>query len=267
MVKKLFKYDAKNQLRSLLPMYIVLLGIAVLNRTIGFFETDSTVFDITYTSSTVFFVISCIVCLILTVAIGVRNYWQNLFKAEGYLTFTLPVKKGQIIRSKLLSSLLFTAVSLLVIAAGVCIVTSGDLLCEILKAVKFEAAKIWDRAGFNLVLWIIEAIVCFIIFTLAKYLEFYASISIGQMAKKKRLLASCGVFFGFYFIRQIIGTVIIILATIFFSVLDKIAFWMSAHRIAGTHIVLCLFIVIELIGAVIYSILAYLPIKKKLNLE
>ena len=83
MVRKLIKHEMNAFARSMLPMEIILLGMAVLTRFVQLFETESSAYNTVRTSSIVMFVIAIVVCLVMTVVVSIRRFYVNLFSSEG----------------------------------------------------------------------------------------------------------------------------------------------------------------------------------------
>ena len=143
MVKKLIKYDFRSYLRLILPIQLILIGIAALSRLVQLFEgTDSTVYDIVFTSSVVLYVIAAIVTLVLTAIVAIVRFYQGMYANEGYLNHTLPVTPAQHILSKLLVSMLFELGSLLAVFISFCVITLGELNIEISEVTLFLAFSI-----------------------------------------------------------------------------------------------------------------------------
>lgn len=121
MLGKVLKYDLKRLGQSLIPLYIItlILSIIVLG---GSYLTDiNQLFTIAYGTVLFFFIILLVAIGIGTFFISIQKFYQNLLKDEGYLTNTLPVTKNTLILSKILSSCIFMAISLVVIALALCI--------------------------------------------------------------------------------------------------------------------------------------------------
>jgi len=269
MVKKLFKHEFLAYMRVILPMHLILLVGALANRIVQLFETDNSLYKIVFGSSAFIFGAGIMVCLVLTSLFGIKRFYSHLFTHEGYLTLTLPVTPTQHIFVKLIvatTSLLF---SIVMIFASLCVITFGDVCSEIFKAIGFIYNLFYDIAGADLVFYIIELIVLFIVSIMTAYLLYYACISIGQRAKKNRVLAAIGVYFIYYAITQILSTILMVLLPIFAEnlPLDKIAEFAAEHPGTIIHIVLCGSIVLTAIMGFIYFIISKHTISKKLNLE
>ena len=270
MVKRLFKHEILYYLRTLLPVQAVLLGIALLGRFVQFFETDSTSYKIVFWSSVVMFIISVIACILMSVAIGVVRFYKNLFTAEGYLTFTLPVTPTQHILVKVCTAVLFQIISLAAVLLSVCIITSGDVLSEIIKAAAYLLKFAMENvAGGHIVLYIIEMVILFIAAFFSQYLLYYFCISVGQLFRKNRILAAVGVYFGYYMITQAIGTILTVSGTVLYNILplEPIAQLMSLHPYESIHVFIGLMILLSLVICAVFFLIIRFIISRKLNLE
>ena len=267
MVKKLFKYEIKSYLRVWIPVQAVLLGIALIGRFIQFFESDTTVYDIISGSSVFMFVITSLASIGITLALGVIRFYKNLFTGEGYLTFTLPVTPTHHIITKTVTAGLFQVASVIMVIISVCIITSGEMLKEIIKAFVYLLNLVRPYVGANLVLYIIEFIILMVISGFAMYMHYYTCISLGQLFRKNRILAAVGVYFGFYFISQILSTVLGVAVSFLGSFMEKIALFIENHIIGFIHGIFCGGTIISLIGIVIYFFVIKYVISRKLNLE
>ena len=105
MLGKVLKYDLKAVCRYLIPLYAVLLGLGIMVRLLGFFDNIS-IIAIICGLMIVALVLVSVFSFVLTGIFSVKHYLENLFKDEGYLTHTLPVKKGTLLVSKVLVSLI-----------------------------------------------------------------------------------------------------------------------------------------------------------------
>ncbi len=265
MVKKLFKHELTYYLRSLLPIYIIVLAIATMSRIIQLFEADNTVYDILNGTSIGSFVISIIACFILTTVFMVVRYYRNLFTSEGYLTFTLPVTPNQLLWTKLLTATLVEIISLLVVGAALCIATAGDVLNEIVKAGVYLCnlpPQEWKNQYW---LFILEMLLLVLGTILYQVLLFYTCITVGQMFHKNRVLAAVGVYFGYYIVTQIIGTVITVFAA--FLPWEEISIFFLKHAIPCVHGIAFAGILLNAIIAAAFFLISHTIIRRKLNLE
>lgn len=268
MVRKLIKYDFASYRRLLLPVQLILLGIAGLNRFIQLFEDGtSTVYNIVFTSSIVLYVISIIVALVLTFVVTIVRFYQGMYSNEGYLSHTLPVTPTQHIFSKLLTSVLFYLGTFLAVFLSFEIVTLGEMNIEIFKAAGFLFGKLTEATSGHAVLYLIEIILMVLVGIASGTLCMYFCISVGQLAQKRKILLAFGVYFGLYFIGQVFGTVLIIIfSTMGVDAMEAIGSWIAQHTIAFYHLVFCGGIVWELILGLVYFLITKFIMSKKLNL-
>lgn len=265
MVKKLFKHEIHALWRLMAPVWGILLGVSVLGRLIQFFEQNTVIYSIISGSSVLFYVAALIACLVCPFVFAIVRFYRNLFTGEGYLTFTLPVTTGQHLWVKLTVAVATELVTLVAAAISVVVVTFGDVTVEIGKAIAYLYKLCVQNWGAHLPMYTVEAILAVIVLVTVETLLFYCCICIGQQARKNRVLASVGVYFGFYVIGQIIGTIVVIVAT--FINWEPLALWVVEHPFATIHIVLCGGIVLEaLLGALFFTI-SYWLTSRRLNLE
>ena len=267
MVKKLIKYDFASYLRLLLPVQLILLGIAALNRFIQIFEdTGSAVYNIVFGSSVFLYVVSIIVCLLLTTIVAITRFYKGMYSNEGYLSHTLPVTPSQHILSKLLVSMIFQIGSAFAVFLSFCISTLGELNIELFKAGGYLLGRFYTFYQGNTILYIIEFIVMMLVSSAAGMLMLYFCISVGQLAKKHKVLAAFGVYFGLYIISQIFGTIMIIMFATNPWLMGDIAKWVAYNTTAFFHIALCGGIILSAILGVVYFLITRYIMSKKLNL-
>lgn len=270
MVRKLIKHDIRAFARTMLPVEIIVVALGLFCRFIQFFESRSTAYIIAQFSAVGAFVIAILAALFMAFFTGVSRFYKNLFTNEGYLSMTLPVTPAQHILSKTVVSMIFTAITCLVIVLSVSVSMMGDLLFETVKAGNYLLGKLIRLiGGANFTFYTIEAVVFFCVFTARTFLLWYACLSIGQRAKKNRALAGVGIFFAYYFIRQILGTVLVILmdafaeTDLYFRIMD----YVDKHPHGCLHAADCFMIVIYALFALLYFATANRMLSKKLNLE
>ncbi len=226
MVTRLFKYEIRSLGRTMLPIWGVLGGIALLTRLIRFFESESTVYGVVFGSAVVALSLGIIAVAAMTVVTVIRRFYTNLYTAEGYLSFTLPVTPFQHISVKFWTAMLFTAASAVVAFAAFCVAFSGELLVEMWHVAIYYCRQMIEAAGpGRFVLYAVEFALIALCAAATFYLLVYACIAVGQMAKKNKILAAVGVYFAYYFATQILGTILIV----FMIVLDGSAFMLAIN--------------------------------------
>ncbi len=270
MVKKLFKHEIASYLRLLIPVYLVLLGIAAMGRLIQCFEAETMVYDLLRGSSLFAFAISASVAMLLTTIFCILRFYRNLFSGEGYLTFTLPVTTTQHLLTKLGTAVLVEAATFVAILLSTCLLFAGDWLTEIIKAAAYLlnfVLKTFDTVHFTF--YCIEFVVIMLATIACELCMYYMCISLGQTFRKNRVLAAVGIYFGLYMITQAFATVGSILVTIFarYFNFDEFFRWIENHPYASFHIMFGIILFLTIAMGAVYYLISHLVIRKKLNLE
>src|SRR5690554_6222607 len=127
MIKELLKYDIKSTARYLLPLYAISFAISLVNGLMKPFDIieNTQGFNLQVIASfmlvTIFYIMIFGI-LIGTILIQIQRFQKNLLTDEGYLSFTLPVKTWQHIISKLISSLMWIVLCIIVLLLNFSIV-------------------------------------------------------------------------------------------------------------------------------------------------
>ncbi len=268
MVKKLYKHEIEAYLRVWIPMQIVLLGMALLGRLIQLFEADSAVYTIINISSIIAYVVAVVVAIGLTFVFSVVRFYKNLFTAEGYLSFTLPVTPTQHILTKLFTAMLFYAATAVTVLLSVCIITMGDVLCEVGKAIGYLWRVLVDEVGAHLAFYVAELTVLLAVLLMTTLLLYYACMSVGQLSNKNRVLMAVAAFFVYYLITQVFGTVVIVIGFVVpESWLLFFENWFICYTKEAFHWIFCGFIVWEGLLGTAYAFLTRHILRRRLNLE
>ena len=118
MLKKLSKYD----LRSVRKLWIIFALISVCASVIGSFTLKVILYDefnhplisiLGLLGTYAAFMAILIFPIVMFILVFLRFY-KNFYTDEGYLTFTLPVKRGTLLMSKTLNAMIWTVLSSLV---------------------------------------------------------------------------------------------------------------------------------------------------------
>ncbi len=260
MLGKVLKYDLKALCRYLIPLYAVLFGLGIMIRLLGFFDNVSIIAIICGLMIVALVVLSCL-SFVLNGIFSVKYYLENLFKDEGYLTHTLPVKKGTLLFSKVLASLVtFSMTALVLIISLIVAFYQKGLFVDVVKVLNLS---IYGMSVYEFLLFMI---VYGVIGYVATILMVYAAIAIGYSRSSNKLVSSVVWGLIFYFVMEflylgLLGIIMIINPT-FISNLDNSVFMMK-DLITFFSIFM---VFTALIGGVYYYI-SYRFMDKKLNLE
>lgn len=269
MVKKLYKHEFLAWLRVIWIVWVITLVSAGFHRVIQLFENDSVYYGILIGSSTLLYVVALLCCIAFSLIFGIVRFYRNFFTGEGYLTFTLPATKAQLLWVKISTAVCFSVVSVVVCVTSGCIVTAGEVFEEVCKAVAYLAKDFTAAEVAHLIGWALEFLLLLLAAEFANHLFYYTCICIGQLFRKNRVLAAVGVYFGFYVISQILSTVGMVVFTMLaaMDIWEGVFLWIEGNPEIFIHSFLCGFAVLTALTDLIYYWICHHIIRKKLNLE
>ena len=260
MLGKVLKYDLKALCRYLIPLYAVLLGLGVMIRLLGFFDQVS-IITIICGLMVVALVMLSFLSFVLTGIFSVKYYLENLFKDEGYLTHTLPVKKGTLLLSKVFASLITLILTALVLVISLLIAFyHKGLFGDVIKGL---GTTIYGMEFYKFLLFmIVYCVICYI----SIILMVYAAIAVGFSRNSNKLVSSviCGLVF--YFVMEFLYLgllgVIMVINPAFLSNVDN-----NTLMMADLLSFFSIFMVFTAILGGVYYYISYRYMNKKLNLE
>lgn len=256
MLRKLMKYEFKATGRIMLPLYGALLGFSIINKI--FIGTNMAEVNMDFLGgipaiiTMIGYFVTMVAVFVGTLFITVQRFYKNLFGDEGYLMNTIPVKSSQNIVNKLVVSMVWTIISGFIAATSIFVMAYEP---GILKEAIREFKNIYSEIGLN-VFGIIEFIIFGIVSLAHQIMMLYASLSIGQLFKSKKLL---GGFAGFMILSIAQQSIIGIGMTILVASDNFI--YLSSHYAIFCGIIVCL-----IFFTILFCITNYI-MKNKLNLE
>lgn len=203
MLSKLIKHDFKALKRILLPLMAAiaaasLLCTVALRLVITVYTSDSPngVMTALVTASTGLFIfinsIAILLCPTLTILVSVTHFYRSLYTDEGYLTFTLPVKRQDILASKYITTLMWGMIAVAVtIAAGSIVLLFGTTADEIINTEVVGGMKelFAEISADVFIRYLVYGVVSSLYFMSMLFL----AVTIGSIvAKKHKVLAAIG---------------------------------------------------------------------------
>ncbi len=217
MVKKLIKHEFVYYFRTFSIFIPIMLAVAVMNRIILSFDLKGSAGLMVTLSSNFMFFMAAAALFIMSIVISIVRFYQNMYSPEGYLTLTLPLSSSQHIFAKLLVSSLLRIACSFIIILSVFIAFAGDpgfdtAIGEIwdeLKEYPFNYESFINRPYRVIVniLWVVVPTLLMIVYTAMSQLLLYTCITIGQLAKRNRILLAIGVYYGWYTLSQTLTTI------------------------------------------------------------
>lgn len=272
MFTKLLKHDFKATWGVLGLLSLIILGAGLLGGTalryliyMSMEESEFSILILMCVLALIGAVISIAICGAGSMFVLIGRFYKSRFTDEGYLTFTLPVTSHQI----LLSSLANSAIGMLITGAAAVIAVAiivgmgitapgleiqlGDVVTEFSRIFQDMADAMGIGKGGYIALTTLGGIVSFFY----ELIILMLAVTIGaQIAKKHKILAAFGVYYGIQmgmsFISAIFGAVLMIAMM---RTADSVMIWsMVFPSVLGL-----------LIGIFAYFLMHYL-VTKKLNL-
>lgn len=216
MLKKLLKKDFQATARSFLPLILgfvvtsilakILFEVGIMSPILNgkSYVSDTNEFMVIF--SIIFlalYIIYVIAFYILTYVFIVSDFYKTMVSEQGYLTHTLPVKSSTLINSKLIVAIFWQ------------IITGFLVLLSFLFFIIGHMPEIpWQELvhdftsslGMSFKDYMIFMVVCLIIGLFSSPLMFYASIALGHLFGKHKIMGAILSYLGIYTVMQVICT-------------------------------------------------------------
>lgn len=209
MLGKLLKYEMKASARTLLPLYIGTLVVALIcavqtalmiNRSQvdgGWWLEGADNSMVTGFIFLLFFAL-CVAIMVLTAIIIIQRFNKSLIGDEGYLMFTLPVTHTQLLSSKLIAGLLWVIIGTIVMGLSAVLIWAPSFL----MMPELDWAAFWNEVQYLLQTYnpfpqIGLSLIAGVLTIVATILTVYLSIMIGQteQCSKHRMVIAVVMFF------------------------------------------------------------------------
>lgn len=195
MMKKLYKWDLIHYIGQLKWIYLATLFLTVLSVIFKTFSTENIIFGMFYQTTYIVSIVGVFGCLLYTFFSIFQRYYQTILKDEAYFTHTLPISKGRILLSKILSGFSLFVFSLLL---------SVGLLhwLEVININEFLEIRNLDQNIFNMmIVTIVSMVIMFLVFIIV----IYAALSFGFSYNKREWLYVFVYFVLYYIANQVLS--------------------------------------------------------------
>ena len=209
--------------------------------------------------------------MILSEIIILVRFYKNFFTDEGYLTFTLPVKTGSLISSKLIMSVTVTVATLIVLAVNVCVILGIGFAKEIFSKEFFKYVfevidAIVAELGAYLFVYILEAIIiCILACTFSLLLMFCCITLASIITKKGRVATAIAIYYGVNCVLSFVMEMVMIFGVRGIGVRLEALSTKTVFPVAAV-ILLAVILLFGLASVMLYT-LQYWMIDRKLNLN
>ena len=265
MLGKIIKHEFKATYKTALTMILSVLLVGGLVRMMDMVSFDGTIWRIIEMIMAVFYLLLLIAVPVSMFVVSIARFYRTMVKDERYLTHTLPVKKTQLINGKLITSVIWIIISIMVIPLSLLINVKNSIytfrdIAELLKLVFSNSTYIMDCVMFILLI---------IVSIMTSLLLCYASIGMGQMFNGHRLAGSVLFYFIFKYAFSFLQLFLMLIIP---SVADMMNKYDTVNKILMAEdngiLALMLFVMpFQIILGIICYLIAYWRFSKKLNLE
>ena len=259
MLGKLFKHELIDLFRKTILYFSIVIGLSILVFIFGKLSENYIFFGFVNQLFLIGYFLSIAGILIYSIFYPVTRYYKSMLKDEGYLTHTLPVTKGQLLFSKLVSAFILFFVSLIVFAVSFLILI-GTLvpIDEFITLIKQLISGISSSDFVSVIL----LFTYLIIYYFSAIMLFITALTLGHSRSIKKGTNSLFAGIIIYFIQQGLGT--IILGVLFLSTDFQQA--LETGEFNPTSIIL-ISMITYLILVVAEILTTHYFLKKKLNIE
>lgn len=153
---------------------------------------------------------SILAMIVITLVLIVMRFYKGLFGSEGYLMNTLPVKPWQLITSKGIVAAVLVIAGVAVSIISVMILAGLSGISDITEAFREISAVM--KAEPMLILTAIELLIIVIAGLLKSIYQVYASLAIGQLVNKHRILLALGAYIGINIALSVIAMILMTIA-------------------------------------------------------
>lgn len=197
MLRKLLKYEFKSTCRTFFVVYVVMAALSILtgamDRVNAMFEAVLPIWVILTFLTALFFCAA----VIITTVLNINRFYKGLFKDEGYLVHTLPVRSWQLIAAKLIPAVIWTiaTVAVMMVSMIMMMVFSNALTVVDWGGFFSSLGYVLSRLDFADISGVLQILLMMLILLVGTILQVYASLSVGQLFPRHRVAWSVAAWF------------------------------------------------------------------------
>ncbi len=269
MLGKLLKYDLKYVLKYWWIAAVTALALSFLGGgCIAVVESPrpvSQMVEVMVILLLVLIIFSQVAFSLLTSILMFVRYYKNFFSDEGYLTFTLPVKKGELLNSKLITGVLALFATLVMIAVNALIMLSIGFGKDFWDGFSLIVESLWKEIGFYMVVYIVEIILLLLaVITFTTLFTFCCITFASIITKKARVITAIGIYYG-------ANSILSFLVQIFYYFgLLSLSVWIEKLDYASIEPIVALILLTVVMFVAVFCgllyILQYWMLDRKLNM-
>ncbi len=278
MLKKLLRYDLKSVFKYWWIAAIASIGLSAIGGLCLSIATTGKevppLITVLIVFAVIFTIFGIIAFSILSLILVYVRFYKNFFTDEGYLTFTLPVKRSQLLNSKLISSVLTMCCTSAILIADIFILLAlgigqpffDEFLTPFVQLLKELFVELPIEGHLYIFTWAVLVLISFLLSSIFSTLFLFACITFAAViTKKAKVITAIGIYYaasgvvtGFLQILYMFG---------FTSIIDWIAeLPQNTVKFFITAILLGITLALALVCLMLYT-LEYFMLDRKLNLS
>lgn len=269
MLGKLIKYEFKGTARLYLPFFALLILLTVVNRlSLQFGLGNSEFLEIPAVISMMLYIVAVVAVFVIAMVATIQRFYKNFMTDEGYLMFTLPVSQDGLILSKLIVATIWNIFSVLIAMVSLFfLLIDGDIWSAMIE-VLWRLPSLAAANGINLFSICAVILLAMLTSLVAGILQIYASIVIGCMSSRHKLILGLGVYLGFNVVMQTASLVMLPFVTNWFTAITEQGGSPTPVQVVDFFQGTMLYgIGFSLVFGAVFYVITRLMLKKKLNLE
>nr|WP_314465265.1 hypothetical protein [uncultured Clostridium sp.] len=212
MLGKLINHELKATARYFLPLFLIAIVLTPITRFTLWIGNYPPILEFIPTVIVFVYVASLIVVASASILLIIYRFYKSMVTDEGYLMHTLPVSTESHIFSKLTVASIWTISSWLVIFLSLFgMFFTQERFSTLIQKLSYAWFQFNTTINSSLlVLFIIEFAFLLLLSVFTAPLIYYASIAIGQVISKNKILGSIVGYFIIQIASQIIGVIIMV---------------------------------------------------------
>ena len=215
MTGKLMKYEFRSVFKQIGVIWAALPAVAILTSFTGWIyarsalaqENDQLLGALLSRIPMFLYVGLFIALVVATLFVVVMRFYKGLLKEEGYLMHTLPVKEWQLIASKGVTATVTVLISVVLAAVSIVLLNLVGNLSGIGEM--FQAVGEACRKHPESFLYALEALLVVLAGIMTEVYKIYASLSIGQLMAKHRMIWSVAAYIGIGVVLTLLGSMLL----------------------------------------------------------
>lgn len=276
MYRKLCKYEFKSIGRTLLPIYLAVIAVSVINlismkvTNSAFLSTGNSllgnIFGLFQAVAAFAYFGVMVALFVLTAVVIIQRFYKGLLCDEGYLMFTLPVKTWHLLASKATTALVMSVLSALTAMVSIFILTLGMANYPLELVLSFFAFDKWALVFRSLTeftptwpLYVLESLLLAVAYGLSFLFHIYLALALGHLAKKHRIMMAVVAYIAISLIVSFLtGMLMLVLGSPTLGLDTWLAYTLTPQ--GGLHLVFCGLLAYLFVQLVVYFFLSLIHI-------